>query len=84
MAQLGVSLALTMHPTVASEFDCLSESSWLITTYALAMAASQPLVSAQPICASGLTRVEQVGKLSDVFARKPVLLFSYTMFSLGW
>ncbi|KPI37759.1 Vacuolar basic amino acid transporter 1 [Cyphellophora attinorum] len=67
VAQLGVSLVLTMHPTIASEFNCLSESDWLITTYALAMAALQPLI----------------GKLSDVFTRKSVLLCSYLFIALG-
>lgn len=47
ISQLDTSLALTTHPRIASEFDNLSGSSWLITSYALAMAAAQPLVLPQ-------------------------------------
>lgn len=67
VSQLDTSLALTTHPRIASEFGKLSSSSWLITSYALAMAAAQPLA----------------GKLSDVYGRKTVLITSDTIFWLG-
>lgn len=39
------SLVLATHPTIASEFDCLSASSWLFVSFSLAGAATQTLVS---------------------------------------
>lgn len=39
------SLVLATHPTIASEFDDLENSSWLFVAFALAGAATQTLVS---------------------------------------
>ncbi|KAK8041478.1 Vacuolar membrane amino acid uptake transporter fnx2 [Apiospora phragmitis] len=39
------SLVLATHPTIASEFDCLSASSWLFVSFSLAGAATQTLTS---------------------------------------
>jgi hypothetical protein len=62
------SLLLATHPIIASEFNALQDSSWLVTSFALAMAATQPLY----------------GKLSDIYGRKSLLLLAYTLFGLGW
>lgn len=61
------SLLFATHPIIASEFNALHDSSWLITSFALAQAVSQPLY----------------GKLSDIYGRKAMLIFAYTLFALG-
>ena len=38
-------LILVNYNTIASEFNSLSEGSWIITSYALAGSAAQPIVS---------------------------------------
>ena len=42
------SLVLATHPTIASQFNALSSSSWLFVSYSLAGAASQAMVSDGP------------------------------------
>ena len=37
------SLLFATHPIIASEFNALQDSSWLLTSFALAQAATQPL-----------------------------------------
>lgn len=61
------SLLFATHPIIASEFNALHDSSWLMTSFALAQAATQPLY----------------GKLSDIFGRKPMLILAYTLFAVG-
>lgn len=43
------SILLATHSVISSEFDALSDSSWLMTSYSLAMAATQTLVSPSEI-----------------------------------
>ncbi|CDS10285.1 hypothetical protein LRAMOSA02961 [Lichtheimia ramosa] len=52
---------------IASELDALSNQTWIATAYLLAVNAFQPIS----------------GKLSDIFGRKPVLLFGLSFFVLG-
>jgi MFS family permease len=61
------SLLLATHPVIASEFNALNDSSWLLTSFGLAAAATQPLY----------------GKISDIYGRKPLLIVSYVLFTLG-
>jgi MFS family permease len=61
------SLLLATHPVIASEFNALHDSSWLMTSFGLAGAATQQLY----------------GKMSDIYGRKVLLIFSYTLFTLG-
>ncbi|PSN72115.1 MFS general substrate transporter [Corynespora cassiicola Philippines] len=61
------SLLMATHPVIASEFNALHDSSWLLTSFALATAATQPLY----------------GKLSDIYGRKSLLLVAYALFALG-
>ncbi|CDH58440.1 potential mfs-mdr transporter [Lichtheimia corymbifera JMRC:FSU:9682] len=52
---------------IAAELDALSNQTWIATAYLLAVNAFQPIS----------------GKLSDIFGRKPVLLFGLSFFVLG-
>lgn len=61
------SLLLATHPAIASEFNALGDSSWLLTSFALASAGTQPLY----------------GKLSDIYGRKKLLVLAYSLFCLG-
>ncbi|CAO2650235.1 Nn.00g015270.m01.CDS01 [Neocucurbitaria sp. VM-36] len=61
------SLLLATHPIIASEFNALHDSSWLLTSFALAQAATQPLY----------------GKMSDIYGRKSMLLIAYALFAFG-
>ena len=61
------SLLFATHSIIASEFNALHDSSWLLTSFALAQAASLPLY----------------GKLSDIYGRKALLLTAYALFALG-
>lgn len=67
VANADGSLVIACSQTVASEFQVLSSASWLVTSYLLAQAASQPLY----------------GKLSDIFGRKWPLIVSYILFAAG-
>lgn len=62
------SLVLATHPSIGSEFNALDWSSWLFTGFSLAGAATQAVF----------------GKLGDIYGRKPVILFSYIGFAIGW
>ncbi|KAL3455178.1 efflux pump antibiotic resistance protein [Aspergillus heterothallicus] len=61
------SLVLATYGRISSEFNDLRNASWLVTSYVLAMTATQPLY----------------GKLSDIFGRTHVILVAYTFFMLG-
>ncbi|KAF2683010.1 MFS general substrate transporter [Lentithecium fluviatile CBS 122367] len=61
------SLLMATHPIIASEFNDLRDSSWLLTSFGLAAAAMQPLY----------------GKLSDIYGRKALILLAYTLFGGG-
>jgi MFS family permease len=61
------SLLMATHPIIASEFNALHDSSWLLVSFALAQAVSQPLY----------------GKLSDIYGRKSMILLAYALFAIG-
>ncbi|KAG7136145.1 Vacuolar membrane amino acid uptake transporter fnx2 like protein [Verticillium longisporum] len=61
------SLVLATHPTIASEFNDLEDSSWLFTAFALAGASTQAIY----------------GKLSDIYGRRALLVVAYSLFALG-
>ncbi|QDS75640.1 hypothetical protein FKW77_006935 [Venturia effusa] len=67
VAQLDTSFVLATHSTIASEFDQLANSSWLVVSYSLAMCAVQPIY----------------GKVSDIYGRKQCLMVAYFFFALG-
>ena len=67
LAFLDQSIVAAINGEIGSDLHALRNVSWIATAYFLSMSASQPLY----------------GKLSDIFGRKPCLLFAYTMFGLG-
>ncbi|EXJ54204.1 hypothetical protein A1O7_09541 [Cladophialophora yegresii CBS 114405] len=67
VANLDGSLIIASSQQIASEFDALSSASWLVTSFVLALCASQPLY----------------GKLSDIFGRRSNLTVSYIFFAVG-
>ena len=67
LAFLDQSVVAAIGGDIGSDLHALGNVSWIATAYFLAMTASQPLY----------------GKLSDIFGRKPCLLFAYTMFGVG-
>lgn len=67
LAFLDQSIVAAINGDIGSDLHALRNVSWIATAYFLAMTASQPLY----------------GKLSDIFGRKPCLLFAYTMFGVG-
>lgn len=60
-------MVATLLGKMASDLDAQEQISWVATSYLLSCAAFQPLF----------------GKISDVFGRKPVILFSCISFFIG-
>ena len=67
LAYLDQSIVAAINGEIGNDLHALENASWIATAYFLTMTASQPLY----------------GKISDVFGRKPCLLFAYTMFGIG-
>ena len=67
VANADGSLVIASSQSIASEFNALTDASWLVTSYVLAQCAIQPLY----------------GKLSDIFGRKDNLAVSYIFFAAG-
>ncbi|KAK0716684.1 major facilitator superfamily domain-containing protein [Apiosordaria backusii] len=67
VAHCDGSILLATHSNIASEFNDLGNSTWLITSFAIAGAATQTLY----------------GKLSDIYGRKTLVTFAYTIFVVG-
>ncbi|KAK3320358.1 major facilitator superfamily domain-containing protein [Cercophora scortea] len=61
------SILLATHGIIASEFNSLENSTWLITSFTLAGAATQTMY----------------GKLSDIYGRKPLVISAYIIFIIG-
>ncbi|KAL8802037.1 MAG: hypothetical protein Q9200_006723 [Gallowayella weberi] len=60
-------LIVTMYGKIGSDLKALDQTSWVSTAYFLTVSSFQPLY----------------GKLSDIFGRKPALLFAYAIFGIG-
>ena len=67
LAFLDQSVVAAVNGEIGSDLHALRNISWIATAYFLTMTASQPLY----------------GKFSDIFGRKPCLLFAYTLFGIG-
>jgi hypothetical protein len=61
------SLVMATYTTISSDFHAFGDAAWLTTSYVLASCAFQPIV----------------GKVSDIYGRKPVLLCSYAIFAIA-
>lgn len=60
-------IIVSSYGQIGSELHALNSTSWIATAYFLTLTSFQPLY----------------GKLSDIFGRKPCLLFAYLVFGLG-
>lgn len=67
LASVDSTMVATLLGKMASDLDSQEHISWVATSYLLSCAAFQPLF----------------GKISDVFGRKPVILFSTVCFFFG-
>jgi EmrB/QacA subfamily drug resistance transporter len=67
LAALDQTIVGTALPTIVGELGGLSHYSWVVTAYLLAATASTPLY----------------GKISDLYGRRPVLLFAIVTFLVG-
>ncbi|KAF3921129.1 hypothetical protein ABW21_db0200750 [Orbilia brochopaga] len=67
VANVDTSLVLATFGQIGSEFGKLDDANWLIVGYQLGILSTQPMY----------------GKLSDIFGRKTLLLFAYTLFATG-
>ncbi|KAI1113324.1 major facilitator superfamily transporter [Nemania sp. NC0429] len=61
------SLVLATHPSIASEFNSLEDSSWIFVSFLLGGVATQVLYA----------------KLSDIYGRRVMLVFCYALFGVG-
>lgn len=67
LAAIDNTIVSTVSPHIASEFKEFNKISWVATAYLLSSAAFQPLY----------------GKVSDIFGRKPLLIFTNIAFLIG-
>ncbi|RKP08310.1 major facilitator superfamily domain-containing protein [Thamnocephalis sphaerospora] len=67
LASLDLTIVSTAVPRITEEFGAFSSAAWIGTAYMLTSTSLQPLY----------------GKLSDIFGRRPALLFAVTTFLLG-
>lgn len=67
LAALDQTIVSTALPRIASDFNALSELSWVVTAYLLASAVTTPLY----------------GKLSDLYGRKRMLSLAIVIFLIG-
>jgi EmrB/QacA subfamily drug resistance transporter len=67
LSSLNQTMVSTVLPVVASEFKALDLAAWIATAYLLTSTVTQPIA----------------GKLSDIFGRKVLMLFSLVMFLIG-
>jgi len=58
---------MASYGQIGSDLKALNLTSWIATSYFLTLTSFQPLY----------------GKLSDIFGRKPCLLFAYAIFGVG-
>src|SRR5258705_7042815 len=67
LAALDQTIVGTALPTIVGELKGINHYSWVVTAYLLASTASTPLY----------------GKISDLYGRRPVLLFAIMTFMVG-
>ncbi|OCH90873.1 MFS general substrate transporter [Obba rivulosa] len=67
LVAMDYTIVTAIYASIGSQFQSLQNTSWIATGYMLSTTSFQPLY----------------GKLSDIFGRKPCLIFAYTVFALG-
>ncbi|KAI1202699.1 major facilitator superfamily domain-containing protein [Nemania serpens] len=67
LVSLDQTLTIATYGKIGSDLRALNSTSWVATSYFLTLTTFQPLY----------------GKLSDIFGRRPCLLFAYAVFGLG-
>ncbi|KAJ7473365.1 member of the major facilitator superfamily [Mycena latifolia] len=67
LCAMDQTIVVSSYAAIGSELNQLQNTSWIATAYMLTLTSFQPLY----------------GKMSDIFGRKPCLLFAYTVFALG-
>ncbi|VDB92534.1 unnamed protein product [Peniophora sp. CBMAI 1063] len=67
LASMDGTIVLSSYASIGDELNELQRTSWVSTGYMLTLASFQPLY----------------GKMSDIFGRKPCLMFAYVIFSIG-
>ncbi|RPA95297.1 MFS general substrate transporter [Choiromyces venosus 120613-1] len=67
LAAMDNTIVVSSYGAIGSDMKELNKTSWIATAYLLTTTSFQPLY----------------GKLSDIFGRKPALLFSYAIFGIG-
>lgn len=67
MSAADQTIIMASYGQIGSDLKALNLTSWIATSYFLSLTSFQPLY----------------GKLSDIFGRKPCLLFAYAVFGLG-
>ncbi|PUU81009.1 major facilitator superfamily domain-containing protein [Tuber borchii] len=67
LAAMDNTIVVSSYGAIGSDMKELNKTSWISTAYLLTTTSFQPLY----------------GKLSDIFGRKPALLFSYAIFGIG-
>ncbi|KAI9706649.1 MAG: hypothetical protein M1836_003658 [Candelina mexicana] len=67
LAAMDQTLIVSAYGKIGSDLRALNNMSWIATAYFLTLTSFQPLY----------------GKLSDIFGRKPALLFAYAVFGIG-
>ncbi|KAL2202651.1 MFS general substrate transporter [Sarocladium strictum] len=67
LANIDTMFLIACYPQISSELHAFESGAWLLTSYMLAMCATQPLY----------------GKLSNIFGRKKLVITTYLLYSLG-
>ncbi|KAJ7184727.1 member of the major facilitator superfamily [Mycena filopes] len=67
LCAMDQTIVISSYAAIGSELNQLQNTSWIATAYMMTLTSFQPLY----------------GKMSDIFGRKPCLLFAYAVFALG-
>ncbi|KAF8209487.1 member of the major facilitator superfamily [Mycena galopus ATCC 62051] len=67
LVAMDQTIVVASYAAIGNELNQLQNTSWIATAYMMTLTSFQPLY----------------GKMSDIFGRKPCLLFAYAVFALG-
>jgi MFS family permease len=86
VSSADTSVVFATNGAIASEFNDLDRSGWLVTGFMFALCATQPLVSKNKTNKPKLGLAYhcfQYGKMSDLYGRKSMLSMAYVLFIVG-